>query len=555
MQVDWRDWSETTLRHAEEAERPILLSLRTCWSAAARRMDAACFADPGVAAAVERDYVAVRVDADRRPDLNRRFNMGGLPTTAFLTCRGELLAGSPGYLSPERMRPLLERMAWVFRSDADSVQRAVDEHRKRELQLTAGTADVEDLSLTICDDVVAAARSSFDTVHGAFGRVPRRPQPVLLHLLADEVFWRRDGALGAMLAAALGAMSLSPLWDETAYGFFHTAAQADWREPSGEKLLEDNALLLEAFIAAWRVLLDPSFRLTAEGIIDYLDSRLAAPEGGFYASQDEDGAIDPTLYIDRSAIGAHAYLAAWVHFGREYRDFALRTLERLWGEAWLAGRGFVHYLGQPSSGADVPPTLLADQSWPLLAFCEAAQQTGEWVWIERARAIAETMRDRFWDEAAGALRDAAAWTGAAAGHFGTVAGVQRPLDDNSVAAEGLLTLAVLTGEDWLAPLVRRSLTAGYDVYAQATHLAAPYARAVSKFVRSPLLIELRAVPGSDVAESFVRGAYVRYHPWRVVRWRPGGEGPSALASWGEQAAPEVRSADQLDALIGSLRPT
>lgn len=552
MGVRWLDWSDETLGRARAEERPILLYVGAPWSAGCRRMDGDCWADETIAGIAEREYVAVRVDADRRPDLNRRFNMGGLPTTAFLTSEGDLLAGSGSLVPPERLRPLLERMAWVFRSDADSVQRAVGEHRKRDLQLAAGDAQPEDLSLGIPDDVVRAAREANDAEHGGFGRPPRRPLPLLLHFLADEVFWRRDGELGALLAETMGAMSFSPLWDDAAYGFFHAAAQADWTEPSGEKLVEDNALLLEAFVAAWRTLLDPSFRIVAEGLAAYLSERLAAPDGGFYSAElidpvsGGDGDLDRTICVDRGAIGAHAFLATWVHFGREYRDFALLTLGRLWDEGWRDGRGFVHYLGQPEAGPAAPPPLLTDHVWALRAFCEAAQQTGEGVWLARARAVAGFMRSCFWDPEARAFRDTP-------GDGGRAEHVQRPLDENALAAAGLLELSALSASAEAAGLAGQVLAAGYDVYAQAGHMAASYAHAVSRYLRAPLEIELRVAPGSEAAERFVRGAYVRYHPWRVVRWRPGGE-PAATAAWGEQRPPAARTPDELDALIGGLRP-
>src|SRR6188472_2119322 len=98
----WGDWSPAVFARAGEEKKAVLLSLVTAWSDECAAMDETTYADPRVASLVNERFVAVRVDADRRPDLNERYNLGGWPTTALLTPDGHVLSGAT-YLGPDEL--------------------------------------------------------------------------------------------------------------------------------------------------------------------------------------------------------------------------------------------------------------------------------------------------------------------------------------------------------------------------------------------------------------------------------------------------------------------
>ena len=81
------------------------------------------YSDPGVISYINEHYVPVRVDNDQRPDINARYNMGGWPTTAFLTPEGELMTGGT-YIPPEAMREHLPRIAAQYNSSRDEIAQA-----------------------------------------------------------------------------------------------------------------------------------------------------------------------------------------------------------------------------------------------------------------------------------------------------------------------------------------------------------------------------------------------------------------------------------------------
>src|SRR4051794_5870378 len=91
--IDWLEGGEAAFAQAATTQRPILLRIGATWCASCRTMERDVDVDRVVVSLVRESFVPIRVDSDRRPDLNERYNLGGWPTNAFLTPRGELITG------------------------------------------------------------------------------------------------------------------------------------------------------------------------------------------------------------------------------------------------------------------------------------------------------------------------------------------------------------------------------------------------------------------------------------------------------------------------------
>ncbi len=100
-EIKWRGWSDEAFAEASKLDRPILLSISAVWCHWCHVMDETTYSNSGVIDLINREYVPIRVDNDVRPDINQRYNMGGWPTTAFLTSSGDILTGAT-YLPTRR---------------------------------------------------------------------------------------------------------------------------------------------------------------------------------------------------------------------------------------------------------------------------------------------------------------------------------------------------------------------------------------------------------------------------------------------------------------------
>src|ERR1035437_3792021 len=112
-EIAWRAWGDEAFAEARATGKPVLLAISAVWSHLCHVMDETSSSAPQVMAAIADGFVAVRHDNDRRPDVNRRYNMGGWPTIAFLTPAGEVLTGAT-YLPPDQLLTALARVGEYY---------------------------------------------------------------------------------------------------------------------------------------------------------------------------------------------------------------------------------------------------------------------------------------------------------------------------------------------------------------------------------------------------------------------------------------------------------
>ena len=128
-------------------------------------MDRTTFSDPSVVTALSSQFVAIRVDADRRPDVNERYNLGGWPTTAFLTTDGELLSGAT-YLDAEQMLALSSQVAEAWRDRAPEIRARAVQNRASSVPPLASRREPD---LAAVAHVRSLILQSFDPINGGFG--------------------------------------------------------------------------------------------------------------------------------------------------------------------------------------------------------------------------------------------------------------------------------------------------------------------------------------------------------------------------------------------------
>src|SRR5579859_5872927 len=156
-EINWRPWSEEAFETARTLDRPILLSISAVWCHWCHVMDETTYSNPKVIELINSQYVPVRVDNDVRPDINQRYNMGGWPTTAFLTPQGDILTGFT-YVPPEQMTDALAKVASFYRTNKPEIVARVLEGRKRAGATAARSAG--ELDPPAVDAVLEAVRSS-----------------------------------------------------------------------------------------------------------------------------------------------------------------------------------------------------------------------------------------------------------------------------------------------------------------------------------------------------------------------------------------------------------
>ncbi|WP_460797464.1 thioredoxin domain-containing protein [Microbacterium sp. GXF0217] len=294
--VDWYPWGAEAFEEARRRGVPMLISIgySTChWCHVMARES---FSDPEVAATMNRDFVNVKVDREEHPDVDGAYMAAasaftqnlGWPLTVFATGEGRTFyAGtywppqSRGQLPSFRDVLAAVQEAWTVRHDrvvesADAVAHALAE---------ASASVSSELPTTAA--LVAAAESiaaQEDRAHGGFGGAPKFPVATTLAFLQTPLVRADAPDAAAAASRALAAMSASALHDADG-GFFRYATERNWTVPHYERMLTDNAQLLDAALRA-------GDHATARGIAPFLLETLRVDGGGFGAAQDSESWID-----------------------------------------------------------------------------------------------------------------------------------------------------------------------------------------------------------------------------------------------------------------------
>jgi uncharacterized protein YyaL (SSP411 family) len=259
---------------------------------------------------------------------------------------------------------------------------------------------------------------------------------------------------------------LDGLYDRKDGGFFRYSVSRDWRVPHYEKMLVTNARLTSSFLSAFQVTGTQVYRKAAVGTLDYLFSRLRDPTSGlFWASQDagegyyrlpwKDRAtaakppIDTTLYTGWNALAATALVRAFGVLAKpSYLKRARQVLEVLWAGFGGTSRGLAHVVDEPAEC----PRFLSGQVQALGAYLSLYQATGDWTQLQRAESMVQSIQHLF-GAADGGFYDTETTTATAGPQLPSV----KPVLENALLAEALVTLATLTGEGEYLDTARATL--------------------------------------------------------------------------------------------------
>lgn len=413
--VEWLPWGPEAFTRARTMDAPILLAIGASWCQGCSEMSRTTYCDLAVCDLIAGQFVPIWVDADLRPDVNERYNLGGWPTTAFLSPDGQILGGET-YVEPSRMTRLLQRVAEAFEQRRDDIGALSDTKRSPVKDDTGGVLVEEDESLI--DWLEHHVAEQFDVVHGGFGTEPKQVHAPTVRFVLKRVSVGQNNLL-EVATRTLDAIAWGGLYDDVNGGVFRYCSGCDWTAPHVEKLLDINASVLELLLDGWAVLGERRYRDRAVELIRYvLDTFADHAAGGFFSSQYADTdyystdamgrqtlaqpRVDRSIYSDGTAKMAGAFLHAAAAFGdSSLLEFAATSLERVVGNTYQQGHGIAHDVdsGQAVRG------LLADQVFVSDSLLDLYGATDREVYLDMAQELMRFSLRALWDTHQGGFYD------------------------------------------------------------------------------------------------------------------------------------------------------
>jgi uncharacterized protein YyaL (SSP411 family) len=272
-------------------------------------MERESFENEAIAAVMNRHFVAIKVDREERPDVDRIYMAfvqastggGGWPMSVWLTPELKPFYGGT-YFPPESryghpgFPMVLERVAETWLQDRgrieESSRAAIEQLTARSSVAAAGPGSALRPDKDTLDACFYVFRRSFDARYGGFGEAPKFPRPVALNFLLRYYARTKTQEALDMAAATLREMAKGGMYDQLGGGFHRYSVDARWFVPHFEKMLYDQAQLAISYLEAFQITGDASFSQTARGILDYVLRDMRDADGGFYSAEDADSVID-----------------------------------------------------------------------------------------------------------------------------------------------------------------------------------------------------------------------------------------------------------------------
>jgi len=336
--VDWYPWGPEAIEKARREDKPIFLSVGYSSCYWCHVMERESFSNPEIAAILNRHFVAIKVDREERPDLDELYmtatqlltRRGGWPNSVFLTPELEpFFAGT--YFPPEDrdgqpgFASVLLSLAQAWKDERPAIEEQAARLLETMTQVMARHHEpAEEVpSAELAERSIRELARRFDEEHGGFGPAPKFPSPGNLLLLLEVA--SDDPEALEMLRTTLDRMARGGIYDQLGGGFHRYSTDTRWLVPHFEKMLYDNALLLEVHARFYELTGDPQAARIVRETAAFLEREMSDEKGGFWSAIDaETGHREGAFYVwtraeIEAALGADdaAFLAPILGFDGE----------------------------------------------------------------------------------------------------------------------------------------------------------------------------------------------------------------------------------------------
>ncbi|MDP1621798.1 MAG: thioredoxin domain-containing protein [Bacteroidales bacterium] len=295
--VDWHPWGSDALNIANEQSKLMIISIGYAACHWCHVMEHESFEDEEVAAAMNRDFVSVKVDREERPDIDHIYmaaayattGRGGWPLNVIaLPDQRPVFAGT--YFSKHDWLSVLKYFNDIFKNQPGVLIHQASEISSgmKKMHNLPYPADPGQLDKSLLHEIFSTWEDDLDFVHGGTHGAPKFPMPVNNGYLLWYGTIHHNAKALKYTEVSLDKMAMGGIYDHLGGGFSRYSVDAQWHVPHFEKMLYDNAQLISLYSLAYTATKKQEYKQVVEESIAFIERELTSPDGLFYASLDAD---------------------------------------------------------------------------------------------------------------------------------------------------------------------------------------------------------------------------------------------------------------------------
>jgi len=295
--VNWYPWGKEAFEKARKENKLVLVSVGYAACHWCHVMEKESFENVEVAKLMNDNFVCIKVDREQRPDVDHQYmdavqlltGRGGWPLNCFTLPDGRPVWGGT-YFPQKQWISALTQLSRLWKTEPQKmIQQAeqISQGIRQNNLLQLSTAD-QPFKKEGIEKALTLWQKHFDMKWGGNTGAPKFPMPSTYRFLLNEYYHNQDKSLLHFVELSLDKMAQGGIYDHLGGGFARYSTDSHWKVPHFEKMLYDNAQLLQLYSEAYRLTHKPLYEQVVYQTVNFLKRELLSPEGGFYASLDAD---------------------------------------------------------------------------------------------------------------------------------------------------------------------------------------------------------------------------------------------------------------------------
>ena len=320
--VDWFAWGDIALQKAKAENKVILVSIGYSACHWCHVMEKESFENEETALIMNEHFINIKIDREERPDLDHIYmdavqaisGSGGWPLNVFLTPDGKPFYGGT-YYPPVKA---FNRSSWTevlqgisqswkerqneIESQADNLLAHLNQsniNKKLNVGTIVNARDVNDFfTKDNCDNMFANIMKTADKTWGGFGKAPKFPQTFIIQYLLQYAYLANNDDAKKQALLSLDKILQGGIYDHVGGGMARYSTDVEWLAPHFEKMLYDNALLIDVLCDAWQLSNNDIYKEAILKTISFIENELTHKDGGFFAALDADSeGVEGKYYV------------------------------------------------------------------------------------------------------------------------------------------------------------------------------------------------------------------------------------------------------------------